>query len=515
MTQTSAQRETVDAVVVGAGFAGLYSIYRLRQLGLDVIGFESAADVGGVWEWNRYPGARCDSPSLVYCYSFSKELREEWTWTQRYPEAPEIRSYLRTAAERLGLYRHMRFSTRVVAASWDEQSSRWAVTTHEGVTVLATYVVLAVGCLSDSQTPAFLGLDKFTGESFHTASWPNPAPDFSGKSVGVVGTGSSGTQVIPALAEAAESLYVFQRTANFVLPARNAPLDHAHVEEVNTNYDSLRDAIRRSATGMVLMAPVGRAVDLTEQERDAAMQERWDFGGNGFLSTFADTRSDPAANEMVSEFVRRKIKAIVHDPATADLLCPRIPLFEKRPQFGDGYYETFNRQNVTLVDSSRDELRFHARGVSVGDRDIELDCLVLATGFDAMTGSILRIDISGRGGYPLREHWANGPQTYLGLLSHGFPNLFIMAGPGSPSVLGNVPVAIEQHVEWMADLIASAMKLGVVSIEATADAEERWVAHVEEVGAQTPMAKGNSWYLGSNIPGKPRKFLPYAGGYGR
>ena len=509
--------EEVDVVVVGAGFAGLYALYRLRELGLRARVFEAGDDVGGTWYWNRYVGARCDTNSLFYCYSFSDELRAEWRWAERYPARSELLAYLRHVADRFDLRKDIRFATRITRAEYDEPANRWSVTTHAGERIRARFVVTAVGCLSDVQVPAFPGLDSFAGEWFHTARWPDPPADFRGQRVGVIGTGSSGVQVIPEIAREALHLTVFQRTPNYVLPARNAPLDPEAIRQAYADPSSLRQRIRRSSAGIPIEHPTRAAMDLSPEDRERVYQERWDRGGVAeFLFAFSDLRSDTAANQTASDFIRSKIREIVRDPVTAELLCPKLPLGAKRTQLGTDYYETFNRDNVELVDVSQTPIRAIDRdGVWVGERHQPLTQLVFATGFDAMTGALLEIDIRGRCGQTLRERWGNGPRTYLGLATSGFPNLFMLTGPGSPSVLGNVVVAIEQHVEWVTDLLRYAQRAGVELAEARRDAEDGWVEHVNELGRRSIISTGNSWYLGANIPGKPRVFLPYAGGYDR
>jgi cyclohexanone monooxygenase len=508
-------REEVDVVVVGAGFAGLYALYRLRELGLRVRVFEAGDDVGGTWYWNRYAGARCDTNSLFYCYSFSDELRSEWTWTERYPSRSELLAYLRHVADRFDLHRDITFAQRITRAEYDEAANRWSAWTHKGERIGARFLVTAVGCLSDLQVPAFPGLDSFAGEYYHTARWPDPPPDFRGRRVGVIGTGSSGVQVIPEVAREALHLTVFQRTPNYVLPARNAPLDPETVSRTYANYPSLRQRIRQSSSGLPLENPTRKAMEVSPDERERIYQERWDRGGVAeFLLAFSDVRNDLAANQTAAEFIRSKIRAIVKDPATAELLCPKLHFGAKRTPLGTDYYETFNRENVELVDVSDPPITAIDRdGVWVGDRHHPLTQLVFATGFDAMTGPLLKMDIRGTCGQSLRDRWAKGPRTYLGLAASGFPNLFMLTGPGSPSVLGNVVVAIEQHVEWVTELLRYVERHGIEYVEARRDAEDRWVEHVNDVGSRSIISTGNSWYLGANIPGKPRVFLPYAGGY--
>ncbi len=515
---TATPRE-IDAVVIGAGLAGLYMLHRLRGLGLTARVYEAGAGVGGTWYWNRYPGARCDIESLDYSYSFSEDLQQEWRWTERYAAQPEILRYIDHVADRFDLRRDIRFSTRVTAAIFDEATNRWAIETERGERVSARFCIMATGCLSTSQVPSFAGLDTFAGRWYHTGNWPHEQIDFTGQRVGVIGTGSSAIQSIPVIARQAAHLYVFQRTPNFSVPTRNAPLDPDHERRLKANYAEHRREARASRAGFVT-PPTDNAeksaLAVTAAERQRAYEMRWAHGGLGFTSAFADLGTDRAANETAADFFRAKIRAAVHDPVIAEALSPRdYPLGTKRLCADSAYYETFNRDNVTLVEvKDAPIVAITPQGVRTRAASYPLDSIVFATGFDAMTGALLRIDIRGRGGRTLQEAWADGPRTYLGLAVAGFPNLFTITGPGSPSVLSNMIVSIEQHIEWIADCLAHLHARDLAVIEATPTAQEAWVAHVNEVGDGTLYPLADSWYMGANIPGKPRVFMPYVGGVG-
>ena len=507
-----------DVVVVGGGLGGLYALYRLRGLGLAVRVFEAGSGVGGTWFWNRYPGARCDSESYCYSYSFSDELQQEWEWTERYPEQPEIMRYLNHVADRFDLRRSIRFGTRVTAAHYDEAANLWRVTTGAGEQLTARFLITAVGCLSSANVPNIPGLKDFAGRWYHTGEWPQEGVDFTGKRVGLVGTGSTGIQATPVIAAAAAHLTVFQRTPNFSVPARNGPLTDDFKREVKANYDEIRRKTRATTNGHPYSISERLALDVPAEERQALYEAAWAQGGLQFRATFQDLLVDKAANDTAVEFIRAKIRQIVHDPAVADILTAfDHPYAAKRPPIDTEYFETFNRDNVTLVDVRSAPIeRITPQGIRTRDAEYGLDVIVFATGFDAMTGPLLRIDIRGRDGQSLKEVWDAGPRTYLGLQVAGFPNLFTITGPGSPSVLCNMPVAIEQHVDWITDCIAYMRQRGLDRIEATAEAADQWVDRVNEAADATllPLA-ASSWYLGANVPGKPRVFMPYAGGMAR
>jgi cyclohexanone monooxygenase len=506
-----------DVVVVGAGFAGMYMLYRLRGQGFKVRVFEQGDGVGGTWYWNRYPGARCDVESMQYSYSFSDELQQEWDWSERYAPQPEILRYANHVADRFNLRPDIQFSTRVERAVFDEDANIWSVTTSDGKTVSAKFMVLATGCLSNARKPDIKGLDSFAGPVYHTGNWPHQEVDFTGLRVGIIGTGSSGIQSVPVIAEQARHLTVFQRTPNYSIPARNAPLTAEERKTFRDHYPEIRRFAREEArNGIYTEMPDRGALDDGDNERRSRYEARWQYGGLTFMSVYNNLALDKAANDTAADFVREKIGEIIKNPATATLLQPTTyPIGTKRICIDTDYFETFNRPNVTLVDiktSPIEEVLPHA--VRVGGKHYEVDTLVLATGFDAMTGSVARIDIAGRNGQTLNQKWAEGPKTYLGLMSAGFPNLFIITGPGSPSVLSNMIVSIEQHVDWIADVVAYMRDRGLDTMEAEAAAEEKWVAHVNEVAYTTLYPQANSWYMGANIPGKPRVFMPYIGGVG-
>jgi cyclohexanone monooxygenase len=509
-------KRELDTVIVGAGFAGLYMLYRLRGLGLSTRVFEAGDGIGGTWYWNRYPGARCDVESMDYSYSFSDDLQQEWRWTERYASQPEILKYINHVADRFDLRRDIQLSTRVTEAAFDEAAARWTVRTDRGDEVSARFCIMATGCLSAPQAPPFAGLDRFEGKWYQTSNWPHEGVDFSGQRVAVIGTGSSAIQSIPLIAQQAAHLFVFQRTPNFSIPAHNRPLDPGYEQEVKSNYAEFRQRARDSRIGFVVPLNDCPALSISDEERRQEYEARWRRGGLGFGFSFTDLLIDERANATAAEFFRDKIRATVRDPKVADVLAPRdYPLGTKRMCVDTDYYDTFNRDNVTLVNLRETPIEaITPRGLRTRDAEYALDAIVFAIGFDAMTGALLNIDIRGRGGERLREKWAAGPRTYLGLAIAGFPNLFVITGPGSPSVLSNMIVSIEQHVDWMADCIAHLREHGRACIEATPEAEEAWVAHVNEVGHATLYPRANSWYMGANIPGKPRIFMPYIGGVG-
>jgi len=507
----------VDAVVVGAGFSGLYMLHRLREQGLSVRVYEKADGVGGTWYWNRYPGARCDSESHIYCYSFSEELLEEWEWTERYPEQPEILEYLQFAADRLDLRRDIEFETEVESATYDEPSGTWEVATADGERVTTRFFVTAVGCLSKPFMPDFDGLDDFEGEWYHTARWPHDGVDLEGERVGVVGTGSTGIQLIPRVADRAGHLTVFQRTPNYAVPARNRPLEDGEYEEIRDNYDEIWERARYSRLGMPFDTEENSARTLDDDEMTELLEKRWQQGGFRFLHTFqpGHVLSNEETNEKISEFIREKIRERVDDPETAEALAPTShPYGAKRPPMDyDDYYETYNRNDVELADVTEAPIEgFTPEGVRTAAGHHEFDVFVFATGFDAMTGSILGIDVEGRAGQSLAEKWSAGPRTYLGLGTHGFPNFFTITGPQSPSVLTNMPMAIEQHVEWIDECVAHMREEGYEVIEPEAESEDQWVSQTNMLADQMLFSEAESWYRGENVPGKPNIFTPFPGG---
>lgn len=503
----------VDVIVVGAGFGGLYALHNLRGLGFTVQGFETGDDVGGTWYWNRYPGARCDVESLDYSYSFDEVLQQEWEWTERFATQPEIQRYISHVADRFDLRPLIRFGTRVERADWVENDG-WRVVTAAGDTVVARFLVMATGSLSAAKSPDIEGLESFSGETLFTSNWPRGDVDFRCKRVGVIGTGSSAIQAIPLIAQTAAHLTVFQRTPNFSMPARNAPMTRDYMSSSKQDYPARR-VKARATKGGVAFATTGRSGhDFDDEERARLYHDAWTRGGPGLGATFVDTMVDPVVNAQAAEFVRARIREEVLDPDTAESLIPRgYPFGSKRVAVDTDYYKTFNRPNVTLKDLRRSPLeRVVPEGVVTSDGTTPLDMLVLATGFDAMTGSFLRIETHGTAG-TLVEKWAAGPRTYLGVMSEGFPNLFLVAGPGSPSVLSNMVLSCEQHVEFIADLLVAMRERGETRIEATRVAEDEWTQGLTDLAAQTLFMHGDSWYLGANVPGKPRVFMPYIGGF--
>ena len=504
-----------DAVVVGAGFSGLYMLHRLREQGLTVRVYEAGTDVGGVWYWNRYPGARCDVESVYYNYTFSEALTQEWTWTSRYPDQPSILRYLNHVADRFHLRSDIQFNTRVKSAHYDEQGGRWLVSTEDGETVSATWFISGVGCLSSSNTPDFKGLSSFTGEHYHTGAWPHQPVDFSGKRVGVIGTGSSGIQAIPVIAGQAQHVYVFQRTPQYTTPAQNHPYDDAYIQETKANFPAIKAKLLKSWAGTnIRPAPDRVTLSDTPEERLRRYEAAWQEGG--WMNTgYKDLMFSAEANETLCEFVRGKIRTLVKDPQTADKLMPSYVFGSKRPVIDTHYYATYNRDNVTLVDVKAAPIEeITPRGLRTAQAGYELDAIVFATGYDAITGPLFRIDIRGRNGVALKDKWEGGRQirTYLGLANAGFPNFFMITGPQSPSVLTNMVLSIEQHVEWIADCIRYLRENAIGSIEATPASEADWSQHVRTVADSTLFPRGESWYNGTNIEGKTMPFPIYVGG---
>ncbi|WP_308646767.1 flavin-containing monooxygenase [Nocardia cyriacigeorgica] len=507
---------SVDVVVVGAGIAGLYALHKFRSQGLTVRVFEAADGVGGVWYWNRYPGARCDVESVDYSYSFDEALQQEWNWSEKYATQPEILAYLNHVADRFDLRRDIEFGARVTDTVLDESTLRWEVRTDTGTVVSARFVVLAVGPLSNANTPDIAGLDTFAGPVLHTSHWPHEGVDFTGQRVGVIGTGSSGIQAIPCIAEQAERLHVFQRTANYSVPAGNVPLDEETRRAQKANYAERRRLSMASGGGSPHQPHPKSALEVSEEERRAAYQQRWELGGVLFSKTFPDQMVTREANDTARLFWEEKVRAVIDDPAVADLLIPNDhPIGTKRICTDTNYYQTYNRDNVELVNLRATPIeRIDAEGLHTTEDYYRLDALVLATGFDAMTGSVAKLNIVGRDGLTLNQAWQEGPKTYLGLGVSGFPNLFNLTGPGSPSVLANMVLHSELHVDWVAAAIDYLDRNGATALEARPDAVDAWVAECAERAARTLMPTANSWYLGANVPGKPRVFMPFVGGFG-
>ncbi len=510
-----------DVLIVGAGFGGLCMLYKARQLGLRALVIERAGQVGGVWTWNRYPGARCDVESMQYSYSFDEALQQEWRWSERFAAQPEILAYAAHVAERFSLHPHIRLNTQVTAAHWDEAGAEWTLHTDAGDSLRARFCVMATGCLSATRVPDFEGLAGFEGRTFHTGDWPHEGVDFSGQRVGVIGTGSSGIQAIPMLAAQAAQLVVFQRTPNFSVPARNAPMDDDYEQSWKSHYGDLRQRARTETTsGTLYERSPHRAGEVDPVARQREYERRWATGGVNFMHSFTDLMLDDAANTTAADFVREQIRRTVRDPVVAEILAPKgYPIGAKRICVDSDYFDTYNRDNVTLVDLQATPIeRITANGLQTASSGTEaavhhaLDAIVFATGYDAMTGALLRIDITGRNRQTLAQAWHGGPRTYLGLMVAGFPNLFTITGPGSPSVLSNMVFAIEQHVDWIGDCITWMQARGLDRIEADSAAQDAWVQHVNEAADRTLFPRANSWYVGANVPGKARVFMPYAGG---
>jgi cation diffusion facilitator CzcD-associated flavoprotein CzcO len=505
-----------DAVVVGAGFSGMYMLKSLRDhLGLKVRVYEAGQTVGGTWYWNRYPGARCDSDSYIYCFTFDKQLLQEWEWTERYPEQPEILRYLEYVAKRHNLKRDIQFNTRVTGAAFDAHTHLWTVHTDQGEEVSAQYLITAVGCLSDTNMPQFKGLEQFKGQWYHTSRFPHTGVDFTAKRVAIVGTGATAVQAIPEIAQQAKQLTVFQRTANYCVPARNGKVDPDLVKARKADYDNIVKRTRASFFGQEHYFIPKSALEATPEEREREFNRMWDAGGFAFwLANYQDMFFSKEANELCADYIRRKIRTTVKDSVVAEKLIPKGHYYgTKRQPLDTNYYETFNKDNVLLVDAATDGAieELTDKGIRAGGKEYECDIIVFATGFDAMTGALKALNLQGRGGRTLDKEWVDGPQSYLGIAVAGFPNLFTITGPHSPSVLTNMPVAIEQHVEWVTACIDYMRQTGKATIEALPEAQEQWVAHVNDIVGATLMTSANSWYMGANIAGKPRTFLPYLG----
>jgi cyclohexanone monooxygenase len=513
-TSQPEMNQTFDAVIVGAGFAGMYMLHCLRKLGLSACVFEAGGGVGGTWYWNRYPGARCDVESMQYSYSFSEELDQEWSWSEKYSPQPEILSYANHVADRFDLRRDIQFDTKVTTTTFNETTKKWLVETDRGHKVQAQFCIMAVGCLSAANMPSFKDIDKFKGPIYHTGEWPHDGAKLEGLRVGIIGTGSSAIQSIPIIAKQAESLTVFQRTPNYSIPAWNEKLDPKYEESVKSTYPELRAKARGRPAGFYFPFNTDSALEATPEERQKQFEDRWQKGGLPFLGAYGDLLFEQQANDSIAEFVRTKIRDIVADPKTADLLCPDNVLGCKRLCVDTGYYEVYNQEHVDLVDISEAPIdRFTPNGLVAGDQEYCFDAIICATGFAAMTGSFDKISITGRNGLSLLKKWEAGPRAYLGLASAGFPNLFMITGPGSPSVLASMIQAIEQHVDWIVDCIAHMRDTNVTTIEPTNEHEDNWVEHVTDVSKVSLRSTCSSWYVGANIPGRPRVFMPYIGGF--
>ncbi|NML05870.1 NAD(P)/FAD-dependent oxidoreductase [Sphingomonas sp. G-3-2-10] len=507
----------LDALVIGTGFGGMYALHRARGMGLDVLAIEAGDDVGGTWYWNRYPGARCDVMSIDYSYSFSDEIQQEWTWSEQFAAQPEILAYARFVADKLDLKRDIRFETRATSVEYDDEACIWRIETNRGDVFEANYCLMATGPLSVPKQIDIPGASKFKGEIYLSGKYPHHPVDLKGKRVAVIGTGSSGIQIVPVVAEQAEQLYVFQRTPSFTLPMRNRKLDDAYVAHIKAHYPGLRAVARHSLTGGVRPISTRPLFSIPPEEREQLMEEAWAHSGLRFLGLFSDLLTNREANEVVAEFVRGKIAEVVDDPDTARRLTPRgYPIFARRPCLDTGYYEAYNRSNVTLMDCLEDPIvEITETGIRTGNTEVEVDVIIAAIGYDALTGAMLSIDIKGKGGRSLNEKWAEGGRSYLGLMIEGFPNMFVIAGPNGPSALANFILLNEQNVDWVCDCITHMRTNGLRAIEADLDAEDRWMRKVTELGSRSLYPTANTWYTGANVPGKPRVFPVYIGGFGR
>ena len=516
-----ARPECVDVVVVGAGFAGLYALYGLRERGLAARGFEAGGDVGGTWYWNRYPGARVDIESLQYCFHFSPEIREEWFWSERFASQPELLRYFDYVADRFDLRRDIEFDTRVVSAVFDDVTNLWTVGTDKGGTVKATYCIMGTGLLSAPYSPPFPGVGDFRGEWYHSSRWPHEEVDLSGKRVGVIGTGSTGIQIVQTIAPEVEHLTVFQRTANYTTPGINRPLSREEQRAFNSRHDEWLAEVHGMFSGQTseFPAPTKSALEDSAEERWQWLDERWVRGGHPqtLLYAYNDLMANRESNDALCDFVRAKIRSIVKNPQTAELLCPKDqPMGAKRVPLEFGYFETFNRDNVTLVDVKSAPIeRLTANGLRTGGAEYELDVIIFATGFDAITGAMLAIDIRREGGPALKELWADGPKNYLGLMVAGLPNLFVINGPGSAGIKANNVLGVEHGIEWAMNCLDHLVANGFDRIEALEQAQEEWIAHSNEVAEASLVSKAGSWYTGANIPGKTQVYMPYFGGWDR
>jgi cyclohexanone monooxygenase len=508
---------SVDVVIVGAGFSGLYLLHRLRGRGFTTRVFERGDGVGGTWYWNRYPGARCDVESMQYSYSFDEDLQREWHWPEKFSAQPDILAYANHVADRFDLRKDIDFNTEVKAAHFDEGARRWRIETGSGERVTAQHFIMATGCISTAQTPDIEGLSDYQGNTYHTGNWPHEKVDFTGQNIAVIGTGSSGIQAIPVLAEEAAHVTVFQRTPNYSIPSQNEPMTPEYEQSWKGDYGAKREEMRYTSHGSLKDLNDKPALSVSEEERRETYEKRWEIGGAGYLGSFNNLLTDQEANDTASEFVREQIRHTVKDPETAELLAPKTyPIGTKRICIDTGYFETYNRDNVDLVDISGGPIeQFTPNGLVANGKSYAFDSIVFATGFDAMTGTLFNVDIRGRRGQALKEKWYAGPRTYLGLMTEAFPNLFMITGPGSPSVKSNMIISIEQHVDMVTESILHMRDHGLELMEPELTAEDEWVDHVQETANKTLFPRANSWYMGANIPGKPRLFMPYIGGVGR
>ena len=507
----------LDVVVVGAGFGGMYAVYKFRQMGLSLVGIEAGGDVGGVWYWNRYPGARCDLMSVDYSFGFSSEIEQEWTWSEQFAGQEEILRYANFVADRLELRKDIRFNTRVTSAVWDEARQIWKVKTDKGETFEAKYCVMATGPLSVPKDPEIAGLNRFKGELYRAAKWPHTPVSFAGKRVGVIGTGSTGIQVVTEVGKTAGELFVFQRTPSFTLPMRNHTLEPDYVAEIKRNYSGIREAARNNNVGGARPQGTRPFFSLPPSQRNQLMEQAWLNGGHTFLGLFSDLLTNPAANEQVADFVRAKIGEVVKDAKTAEALKPRgYPIFARRPCLDTYYYETYNKPNVHLVNLFEDPIvEITEKGVKTQSGEVELDMLILATGYDGLTGALLAFDVVGRQGRKVNDKWKDGAKSYLGLMMEGFPNLFMTTGPNGPAALANIITISEHDVDWIGDVITHMASKGLASIEPTRAAEDGWMELVYTLAGKTLVSKAKTWYVGANVAGKPQGLSLFTGGFAK
>jgi len=509
--------EELDVIIVGAGFSGLYMLYKMRKMNLKALIIERASDAGGTWFWNRYPGARCDIESIEYSYSFSDELQQEWNWSNRYSDQSEILEYINYVVKKFNLKENIVFNTSVKSATFDENLKNWTLET-DSKSYSSKFCVMATGTLSSIKQPNFDGLENFKGDWYVTGEWPHEKIDFTSKKVAIIGTGSSAVQSIPVIAEEAKNLTVFQRSPNYTIPANNRPLTEKELSNAKSNYDQIREKAKYTRAGIGYnQFEERKLLDLSSEEIKKELSNRWKIGGQEiFTAGFTDVGVNVEANKIVADFVKSKIKEIVKDPNVAELLSPEDAIGCKRLCADTNYFETYNRENVKLIDLNSNPINsITENGILTNDKEFKFDSIIFATGFDAMTGALQAIDITGKNGKKLKQVWKDGPKSFLGLLINGFPNLFTITGPGSPSVLTNMMIAIEQHVEWISDCINFLSKSNLNEVEADELFQIEWMDHIEEVAKNTLRYTCNSWYVGANVPGKKRVFMPYAGGFGK
>ena len=513
--RAAAGAKRLDAVVVGGGFGGMYAIYKFREMGLRIQGFEAGGDVGGVWYWNRYPGARVDLPSIDYSFSFSPEIEQEWTWSEQFADQPELLRYINFVADRLDLRKDFQFNTRVTSAVWNELRQLWEVTTDRGDTYEATYCIMATGPLSIPKDPEIPGIARYEGVLLRAAKWPHEPVSFAGKRVGVIGTGSTGIQIVQEVGKEAGELFVFQRTPSFTMPMRNEKLEPDYVAEVKRHYAGIRESARNSAVGGVRPQSTRAFFSVTPSQRRQLLEDAWKNGGLAMLGTFSDLMTNEEANEHVAEFVRGKIDDIVKDPVTAEKLKPRgYPIFARRPCLDSSYYETFNRPNVHLMDCLADPIiEITEKGVRTQSGEVDLDMLIFATGYDGLTGALLAFDVVGRGGRKVNDKWKDGASSHLGLMMEGFPNLFMTTGPNGPAALANIVRISEHDVDWIAAAMKHMDKNGLSTIEPTKEAEDRWMDVVYALSQRTLLSKAKTWYVGANVKDKPLGLTLFTGGF--